>query len=1006
MIALRYILPLLLSASLVQAQPNHNITDPERDFKTAKQYFIQQQYGLAYPILSELATYAQSNPSGAYMYQQDDVRYYWIVTRLKLQIPAAEAEALQYSQWVNNDPRQQLMHFHLAQYYFTQSKYPEALKYYELAGLDNLSNEEIADAKFERGYAYFVQQRFREASPLFQELTQLPEHRYYIPANYYYGFIAYYNRQFPEAMKSFRLVESDPAYSAIVPYYIAEILYFSQQKEEAKRYGESVLSRGGLYYDKEMNLLLGQIYYEQRQFNRALPLLDYYVTRSNKVSREVLYAWSYCQYDASQWNKAIEGFKQLSNEKDSLGQNSMYLLGDAYLRVGQKANARNAFQFCAFNSSNPTQQEVSRFTYAKLSYELGYPDIALTEFRSFLQAYPQSKYVAEARELQVALLAGSNNFAEALNLYQSTAKPSANLQRLYPKILYGRAVELFNDQQASSADTLFTRLLQQPASSYTPYAQFWKGELAYRAVDYDAAIRFLSAYQQSNAPALGEATPTTARYNLGYAYLKKENYKQAAAQFEPIARSQASATPLEQDAYIRWADALFMQKDFARAGAMYQTAINNALPASDYALYQQAMIAGIRSATQKISLLQQVQRQYPNSKLLTDAQMEIAATYMADEKFTEAISVLLELSKGKDVSVRPQALQKLALCYTNIGRTKDALATYDLLYQQFAQSAEAAESQEAIRNLFVQEGRPEAYEAMMQQYGRPIAASEAEQLLYEVAERKFVAKDWTGAQQAFANYLTRFPNGARAIAAEFFRGEALYSLKQFPAALTAYQSVHQKGVSVYYERATLYAARILYFEQKQYASAIPYYVALRAAASTQETQLEALRGLVRCYHQARQFEQANDAAAALLQQKGISTDDRTISFLVLGKSQQQNRDYTNAIASFKQAASLNKAAWGAEARYELAASQLAAGNVSAVEKAALAVIRETGSYDLWVTKAYILIGDALLQQKDYFNAKATYQSVAERAAIEELREEARQKLEAAIEAEKSTLKIN
>ncbi len=55
----------------------------------------------------------------------------------------------------------------------------------------------------------------------------------------------------------------------------------------------------------------------------------------------------------------------------------MYLLGDAYLRTGQKANARNAFLMCARNSSNQKQQEVSQFNYAKLSYELGYQDVAL-----------------------------------------------------------------------------------------------------------------------------------------------------------------------------------------------------------------------------------------------------------------------------------------------------------------------------------------------------------------------------------------------------------------------------------------------------------------------------------------------------------------------------------------------------------------------------------------------------------------------------------------------------
>ena len=49
------------------------------------------------------------------------------------------------------------------------------------------------------------------------------------------------------------------------------------------------------------------------------------------------------------------------------------------------------------------------------------------------------------------------------------------------------------------------------------------------------------------------------------------------------------------------------------------------------------------------------------------------------------------------------------------------------------------------------------------------------------------------------------------------------------------------------------------------------------------------------------------------------------------------------------------------------------------------VIKITGSYDYWVAKAYILLGDIYMLQKDYFNAKATYQSVAANATIPEIK---------------------
>jgi tetratricopeptide (TPR) repeat protein len=156
----------------------------------------------------------------------------------------------------------------------------------------------------------------------------------------------------------------------------------------------------------------------------------------------------------------------------------------------------------------------------------------------------------------------------------------------------------------------------------------------------------------------------------------------------------------------------------------------------------------------------------------------------------------------------------------------------------------------------------------------------------------------------------------------------------------------------------------------------------------------------------KEYAQANEVAKELLKSKGISTDDKSVAFLVLGKSQQAGNDYSAAITSFKSCAAINKSAWGAEARYEIANCQFSLGNYTAAEKAAQVVIKETSSYDFWLTKSYILLGDIFMQQKDYFNAKATYQSVAQNSTIVELKTAAQDNLDKATAAEKAASKIN
>ena len=1003
---------LLGSAALslsVFAQPTHQHTDPEKLYKEAKELFVKEQYALAYPLITELKAAYPDNTISDHTYLNDDVNYYYIVCELKLQLAVAGQEAIHYVNVVNNEPRREMMSFHLAQFYFIQNNFSAALNYYERAGLDNLSNAEIADAKFERGYCYFNLKQYEEARPLFDEIRQLPDNKYYFPANYYYGFICFNERHYNEALRSFLLVATQEEYKSVVPYYIAEIYYFQGNKDEALRYGESVLTRGDqLLYKKEMNLLIGQLYFERKAYKKAMPLIEAYVNQSDKVSKEILYELSYCYYDASLLDKAIEGFKQLSNEKDSMGQNSMYLLGDCYLRTNQKPNARNAFQYCAYNSSNKKQQQVSRFNYAKLSYELGYPDIALNEMKKYLADYPNSEYDTEAKEILVNLMANTNKFADALALYESFDKPTPSMKKLYPRILYGRSVELINDQQLAGADELLTKILQLPSSQITPYANFWKGEIAYRNGQYDLAIRYLSLYLQANSPSLGEATGITAKYDLGYSWLRKENYKQALGFFEQVTRTATIvSSPMEQDAYVRSADCYFMTKEFNKANGMYDNVVNGALLQSDYALFQKAMIAGIKSSANKIKTLNDLTRQYPQSSLVNDVNMEIANTYIADEKFRDAIPYLEKVWNAPGAGgLKPAIYLKMGLCYYNSDNNKQALDNYLALIQQFPQSPEADEALIFIKNIYVEEGRPNDYVELMRKNGKAISVTEADSLTYTAAELKYNANDCAAAIEGFNNYISQYPNGAFTLEAYYRRSDCYDKAKDWPNALIGYDYVNSKGLNKYFEKATLEAARINYFERKDYAAAKKYFESLRTGAVNQDNQLEALRGLVRCYYQLKDYGQANDAAKNLLIKKGISTDDRSIAFLVLGKSQQANNDCNGAIASFKSVTAINKSAWGAEARYEIAHCHFTMGNIAVAEKSALSAIKETGSYDYWVTRSYILLGDIFMQEKDYFNAKATYESVAKNSMIAELKAEAQQKLDRAIAEEKTNSKIS
>lgn len=1006
----RFIIGTVISLSTLsgQAQGTHAVTDPELALKTAKDFFLNQQYAIAYPLFGELLEVYPENTVSSNTYQVEDVRYYYLVCRLKLLHEAAAHQAETYIESTPNQPRRQLMSFHLAHYYYQTQNFEKAVTYFEKAGFDNLSNDQVADAKFEMAYAYFSLGQYAQAKPLFEEIRQIPEHKFYIPANYYYGFIAYRDKEYAKALKAFQLVETTEPYQGMVPYYIAEIYYFQGKKQEAMNYGSAVLERGGqIYHEKELKLLIAHLYFEDKNWSKALPLFEDYVNSSDAVSREVMYSLSFSQYMMGDYANAIQGFKQLSNEKDSMSQNSMYILGDLYLKSGDKASARNAFQFSANNSSHAEQQRISKFQYAKLSYDLGYLDIALNEIRSYLDRYPGTEFDAEAKSILIDILANTSNYREALGIYRSMDKPTDRMKQSYPKVIYGRAIELLNDQQLAQADALLSEVLANGYSgSLKSYASFWKGEIALRYQRYDDAIRFTNQFVESNVPAQGEANREAAYYNLGYSYLYKENYKSAQQQFQNIASSLSAAnTPLRQDAYIRLADCYYMQRDFSKATSIYQQVIQQHWSAADYAQFLLAMIAGVNSTSQKIQMLEQLTRTSPTSNLVADANYEIAQTYISDEQFRKAIPYLEKLLQSNQESLKPRAYLKLGLVHFNSGNNRDAIKNYATLIEKYPHSEEAAEALDVVKDIYVEENRLDEYWTLLRKAGKNVDATEADNLSYNAAALQFRNRQWQQAANSFTQYLNQYPEGLHVVEALYNRSLSWLELKKNDEALEGFEMVVQKGMSNYYELAALEAGQLYYFEKKDYSKAKNYFLRVRDVSASQDNLLAALRGLVRSLYQEKDYDEANVIAKELLAHKGLSTDDKSIANLVLGKSLQQQGKYKEAIDAFKAVSVINKSAWGAESRFETAVSYFELNDMKNAEKAANLVIKETGSYDYWLTSAYILLGDIFMHDKDYFNAKATYESVAENAVIQELKDKARSKYEQAVAEEKKHSKI-
>jgi tetratricopeptide (TPR) repeat protein len=1019
------ILSLALSCQFHFAHAQQPISNriEDADYKHGVEQFDQGHYLLS---LQSLEEYLKQNrvlttDLKAPMVPDDRVskaQYNNAHSRIKLDLQGAVTMAEDYIAHATNQIYRQRTAFALAQYYFQKNELARAIDYYELAGIESLSNSEIADAKFELAYCYFNELRFDKAKPLFAAIKELQDGRYYNAGNYYYGLLAYNDGNYDQALKSFERIHNLDQYKDIVPYYEAEIHYFKGNYDKVLAISDRYLrKKEKLYYDKELNLLTAQTLFEQKKYKEALPYFEYYYDHSDKIRKEVLYEMAFTYYRLEKWDNAVEKFQPLSNAKDSLGQISMYLLGDCYLKVGDKKGARNAFGICSDMDFNPSQKEAASFLYAKLSYELGHESIATRRLNEFITNYPQSTFNNEAKTLLTGLLAKSSNFGEAFAIISDMPVKDNYTWGIYQQVAVGRALQLMQGGNLSAADSVLSLSLQQPVlPAYEIVAYFWKSELAYRERRYPQSAQYsqtflnkIKGYEEEVRTISKQATIQNAQLNLGYAKMETQEYEDANRAFTEAQQVKSSgySDVMSVDATLRQADALFMQKDFAKAASLYDKAITAGVDNPDYARYQKALIFGLQSRNnEKIALLNDIIAARPASEYKIPAEYELAVTYLESDRNAEAIAILQNLSTQKtNESIRGKALLKLGYAYQEVARLEDAASAYKLFIKDYPSLSERAAAMDALRNVYITTGQPEAYDAFVRAEQLPsLNESELDNTYYAAAEALYADSKWEPAAQAFAKYLEKYPNGISATKAAYYQAESYYQLNKKDRARSIYDQVLANGWSDFAEHSAERAAGIA-MEQKDYDAAANYYGQLRNAAMGNDNLLKAYTGQMKAAYGKGDLIAAARYADDVLTLSDIPANLITEAQFYKARALQNEQKYAEAKAIYDAVEKKNQGAISAEARYRIAEMLLLQRKLSEAEAAAGYAMQSASGQDYWMIKTYILMADILTEQKDYFNAKATLQSVVKNATEKELKAEANAKLDKVKELEKLSSKM-
>ncbi|MDR2907006.1 MAG: tetratricopeptide repeat protein, partial [Bacteroidales bacterium] len=597
----------------------------------------------------------------------------------------------------------------LANRYYVGKDYEKAIDMYDRMDVKDLPEAQQVEYHFKKGYAYFMDGFKQEAKPHFVEVKGFNS-RYSPLAAYFYAYILYAEGNYQSALMDFEKLQDDETFGAIVPFYMMQIYYKQGKHNLIIEQGPTLIEEATPRRAVEMSRLIGEAYYNENNYAEALPYLQLYFEKAATTPvREDNYIMGFVYYNLEKYDTAAIYFQKAVNtstENDLMKQNALYHLGDCYIKQNQYKFAQATFLDASRIDIDERMQEDAFYNYAKLSYQLSATPYneALKAVQSYLDKYPNSRYADEIYGYLVAMYTTTKNYKDAYASIANVKRKDPRLLEAAQRIAYNRGVELFNENKFEEAQKLFDAVVE---SSYdetlTLLAFYWKGELFFRVGQFENA---LMNYDKAIFSSVFETMPQYpfANYGAGYANFQMQRYPQAGKYFTTVVSFKNQLDkPILNDAYLRLADAYFMQKMTNEALQNYDLAIQLNQPNKDYAMLQKAICLGVLGKfDNKISVLLALLKEQSQSPLIPKAINELAGSYSIIDNSAKALEYYNLLStKHEKSSLGKIALLKQGLIYYNTGKNKESIAMFEKVIADYPGTSEAKEALMSLRNIYV-----------------------------------------------------------------------------------------------------------------------------------------------------------------------------------------------------------------------------------------------------------------------------------------------------------------
>lgn len=918
---------------------------------------------------------------------KESARFYQAVCALELQDPDAEDQFLKYISDYPASAHAKAAYYQVGRSYFSKKDYPKAIEWFEKLEPHHLSGRENTEYRFKLAYSLFMEERLADAKPIFEDLKD-GSHPYAEPSIYYYAYAAYMDGEFKEALREFERLKGSETYITTYPYYISTLYFLDRRYDDVLAYTLPILETTQQAHETEMFRIVGATYFAKndlekaRQYYEKFQAADQGRTQNNQDNYQI----GYIAYKMGDYEKAITELEKM-DEPDAYYQSAMIALGDAFLKTGNKQGARNAFFRASKLDFDPALKEEGLYNYAKLSYELEFHQVGLDATQEYLDTYPNSSRLEEAKILLAESLLSTRNYRAAVDILESLPSRGEQANAAYQKVCYYRGLEFYNERAFENAISLFMRSESHPIDpEILALATYWKAEAMYEVRKYGEAVENFNRFLRYPSARKTDVY-SYANYALAYAAFRNNNFNTSANYFERFLSVGGTSIDdnVRNDAIARLGDSYFSLRNYSRAMQYYDRLISSRSSSHDYALFQRGMIQGLQGDNEsKMATLRSVIQQFPNSNYADDVAFEVPYTYFLMGDYDRAIAGLEQMTEDyPHSSYVPRALVTIGLVQYNKGDNERALQTFKRVVEQYSTTDEAKQALRSVENIYLDQGNATGYidYATSTNIG-DLTRAEQDNLAFQAAHTLFQRGNFEGAVLAINAYFDKFPNPIQEKFARYIRGESLYRTGHPEAALHDFNIILNDWTSAYTERV-LVSVSNLYLGLEQYNDAIVHLKKLELTSEYKENYGFAVNNLMNCYYHIGDLDETLKYARYVIAYDRSSDEELANAHLHAARVLLRRGSVEPALRELEVSAGKSHTVVGAEARYRIGQLQYEAGELDEAMTSAFEVINERSSHDYWVARSFVLLADVYAAQGDLFQAKSTLESIIDNYDLED-----------------------